>query len=88
MEEREDKKCQKKLSYKAKNNSEDVLILYDSDININFKKFATGWIDKVQDSETVFEKFIFLWFTFNSWLSLVVDQARIRQRLITASRLS
>ena len=70
MEEREDEKCRNKISYKAKKNNEDVKILYDLDPN--FKRFAGGWIDKVRDSETVFEKFIFLWFTFNSWLSLVV----------------
>jgi hypothetical protein len=70
MEEREDENCRKVLAYKAKKNNEDVKIL--DDLDINFKRFAAGWIDKVKDSENVFEKFIFLWFTFNSWLSLVV----------------
>ena len=72
VEEIENSKCLKMLAYQLGDDREDVDRLYD--YNPIFKKFGRSWIIKVERAKNVFEKFIFLWFTFNSWLALAVSE--------------
>ena len=41
----------------------------------SFRKFSGAWINRIQsENSNPFENFIYLWFTFNSWLSLAVSE--------------
>jgi hypothetical protein len=75
MEERENKECWMEFTQRATKDENNQLIdvNYLSDLDGLFCKFARGWIKKIQDPKSnIFERFIYLWMTFNSWLSMVV----------------
>jgi len=72
----DNEKCWKALSRKATGNLGDA---HDFEVkplhhleDEQFPRFAHGWLKMARDSKDVYKKFIFLWMTFNSWMSLVV----------------
>ena len=78
----DDDKCLKTLSWRktrsvisSKKVYKDFFKGYESipfPVEPDFQTFAKSWTEQINASDNYFIKFIYLWFIFNSWLSLVV----------------